>query len=502
MDTLSIDRLEVRYRMPLSRAGEADRLDRALRRMLDETLESALERAGFRATEEVCIRQVEVPVRLRLSADDDDLILAWSDALARGLRQAVAKGETSWVVRYTSRSHALLDLAAGAAAGDLRRAWAWRQLGLGPQSAGSAVQEIRTRSEAAEAFATALAAEPETIVPILHAVAETGHLERIAVLLPPEIWVELAREALRVAGAPVEVLTGEELFGGDEEGIQKAASPDLKIARRMIADSPIGRMAHRISAPRTVPALAALAVLDADPGFAHRSVATWRAVLAAVAHSVEALSETPRPQTAREGIAETISALDPAARSEAVEMIEDDRPLLDVRREGFTQFGGLLFLVGLVEELGGGAPLPAEGGAMGEGSGVRSLRWHLHQLGLALVPAAPADPAVLAFAGLPPESQPPSEGEDPPSPEEQAVLASWVERIAAALAVRLHREDTQAAELLAAVCRRRARIVADPGWIEVHLSLDEVAVDVRRAGLDLDPGWVPWLGVVLRFRYE
>jgi len=499
MDTLSIDRLEVRYRMPLSRAQEADRLDRALRRVLDEALESALERAGFSPTEEVCIREVEVPVRLRLSAGDDDLILAWSDALARGLRQAVAAGETSRVVRYTSRAHALLDLAAGAAAGDLRRAWAWRQLGIGPASAGSTVQEVRTPREAAEAYATALAAEPETIVPILRAVAEAGHLEHLVAVLPPEIWVELAREALRVAGAPAEAL-GEESWGGweEKEEVQDAASSDRKIVRRAVAASPIGRISAS-SASGSLPALAVLAVLDADPGFASRPAAAWREALAAVAQSRETAVETPRPPAAREEIAETAAVPNPVA---APEMVAADRPLLDVRREGFTQFGGLLFLVGLVEELGGGAHLPVEGGAMGEGSGVRSLRWHLHQLGLALIPALPDDPAILAFAGLPPESQPPSEGEDPPSPEEQAALAIWVGKIAAALAVRLHREETPAAELLAAVCRRRARIVADPGWIEIHLSLDEVAVDVRRAGLDLDPGWVPWLGVVLRFRYD
>jgi hypothetical protein len=45
-------------------------------------------------------------------------------------------------------------------------------------------------------------------------------------------------------------------------------------------------------------------------------------------------------------------------------------------------------------------------------------------------------------------------------------------------------------------------VVADPGWIEVHLSLDDVSTPLRRARLDLDPGWVPWLGVVLRFVYD
>jgi hypothetical protein len=51
------------------------------------------------------------------------------------------------------------------------------------------------------------------------------------------------------------------------------------------------------------------------------------------------------------------------------------------------------------------------------------------------------------------------------------------------------------------VCRRQAVITADPGWIDIHLRLDEVDVNVRRAGLDLDPGYLPWLGCVVRFCY-
>jgi hypothetical protein len=44
-------------------------------------------------------------------------------------------------------------------------------------------------------------------------------------------------------------------------------------------------------------------------------------------------------------------------------------------------------------------------------------------------------------------------------------------------------------------------IVADPGWLEVRLNVDDVDLMVRRAGLDLDPGWLDWLGTVVVFRY-
>jgi hypothetical protein len=50
--------------------------------------------------------------------------------------------------------------------------------------------------------------------------------------------------------------------------------------------------------------------------------------------------------------------------------------------------------------------------------------------------------------------------------------------------------------------RRRGQICATRGWIRVVLPADSADVTVRAAGLDLDPGWVPWLGVVVEYRYE
>ena len=54
-------------------------------------------------------------------------------------------------------------------------------------------------------------------------------------------------------------------------------------------------------------------------------------------------------------------------------------------------------------------------------------------------------------------------------------------------------------EVVREVALRRGGISWEPGWVDVHLRLDDVDVDIRRAGLDLDPGWVPWLGTVVRF---
>jgi hypothetical protein len=201
------------------------------------------------------------------------------------------------------------------------------------------------------------------------------------------------------------------------------------------------------------------------------------------------------------------------------------------RQRGHTRFGGLLFLLHVVDALG----LPDQWSDAGP-LAARPLRVALHGLALALLRdaghdgVAPGDPAVLAFAGLRPLDPLPclrlqpsttAHGEtetrrrDEGSPwrgEEQAILDDAAKRIAGALAERLEppsprlRASAAAppdalAAPLARLVERRAEVVADPGWIEVRLALDAVDTRVRRAGLDLDPGYVPWLGVVVKFRY-
>ena len=74
---------------------------------------------------------------------------------------------------------------------------------------------------------------------------------------------------------------------------------------------------------------------------------------------------------------------------------------------------------------------------------------------------------------------------------------AFAKRIEAALEERIEEKPP-----IAFVCHRRGEIVADPGWIEVRLSLTDVETAIRGAGLDLDAGHIPWLGVVVRFVYD
>jgi hypothetical protein len=170
---------------------------------------------------------------------------------------------------------------------------------------------------------------------------------------------------------------------------------------------------------------------------------------------------------------------------------------LPTRARAPTAFGGLLFLLNLATDLRWPArwldePLLA----------ARGMRWGMYQLALRLLPLANQDdPAALAFAGLPPGAGAPDAEAPAPCAGEETALAALRGALLAAVRARLPQAPESDAALLTAVCRREGEILADPGWLEVRLSLDEVRTEIRVAGLDLDPGWVPWLGLVIRFVY-
>jgi hypothetical protein len=257
-----------------------------------------------------------------------------------------------------------------------------------------------------------------------------------------------------------------------------------------------------------------LVSLEVEPGMFRASREASAALVDAVARLL--------PRTEADGAEDSHTTLDestgePSAESTTVESSppdsrrretrgadegdEDERDENTLpesaRQRGFTRFGGLMYLLGVIEDVGLHEEMAAHA-LLSE----RTLRWTLQQVALRLMPLDADDAAALAFAGLRPEEVAPAEHEAPPDDAEAAVLDSFVARIVAALRVRLERPEQAADELLRFVCLRRAEVVAEPGWIDVYMSLDEVSTEIRRAGLDLNPGYVAWLGVVVRFVYE
>jgi len=570
MDTLHIRKFAVRYRLTPSAEHERERLDKVLRAVVDEALELALERAGVAAHEEICLRSLAVPVRLRLSRGDSALAREWSNALAHALRRATGGVWSRHIVRYGSRAQAMIDLAFSVARGNYERAWAWKQIGIWHGS------EWPSASEAVIELLGSLVAEPINIVPVLRAFggpqAADGLFARMASRMTPTQWIVLARAALAGAGA------SPALLAHAEPGV--AETP--RQARRLLAASSIApRIIESVPLEDTDlrRALAALLILDAEPsilpGGGRRAVAHIAAV-ADVLHPTVARSALGRsvpekpaapaatsggstsparesrspesmgrsaPEKPRGGAqlpnesqfdvkhprplgqqsrpeSESFAAENApfpgeeeqqAERAEPFELTEsaasaahdapDEHPIPKVRRRAVTAFGGLLLLLRVIEDLGLPKEIPETASLAG-----RSFRWVLHRLAIALVPSevpiSEDDAAVLAFAGLQPDDAPPSRGEDAATERELAAIDAFCARIESRLGELFADEQLMQSELLPFVCNRHAEIVTDPGWIDIHLSLDDVTTAIRRAGLDLDPGYLPWLGVVVRFIYE
>jgi len=553
MDTLAIRRMRNRCRLPAGDTGVLRaRVAAVTDDLLDGALGAALERAGVRPEEEVCVRRVLVRTRLARRRSDAALAADWGAAIAEALRTTMTRGGAD-VVRYGSRMHAWIDCAEGVARGDLARAWAWRRLlgWRGGDDAGPA--------SAAAALVRALAAEGHAVVPVLTGLARGGTLASLAQHLDEAAWFLLAAAALDAHEAPrallaVEASAADSLAPSAADG---AAEPVVSAsdAVQSLRTSPLAALAAWVQ-PHTAVPIAVLVRLAAEPAFARRAGETARAQVAALARGMLArargIEEPPgaTPGETREPFSRRATAHRPERRStstgrgpdkksaatvygdaaEARRTPDETRPQTratepeqspepntpsppaSVRTEGETDWGGLLLLLNVLASIPSFprfecSPDDAQRG-VGAPDGTlrplaaRPLRWTLHRLALALVPAREDDAAVLAFCGLAPDAAPPSHGESPPDADEARAIAA----LALAVTTRLHAaigtQDEAPDVLRLRLAHRPARILADPGWIEVRYPLATLATPVRRAGLDLNPDWLPWLGAVVRFVYE
>jgi hypothetical protein len=466
-----VRRMQAHYVVPASNAGARARINRALDAAVNDILEAALERAGVPLDEQICVRSVNVAARLRLDMPDSALALAWAVALGDGIACEVREGGPN-VVRYRSRSQALVDLVLSASRGDARRAWAWRQLGLW-SGADDASREVL----ASRALAT-LACEAHAAPAVIAEVAERGGPESLIALArfgTPVEWASLERAVLGAAGA--ETTRESSTDEASPSGIAHIVARIRRVSRIAIANRECGML------PATAAhALATLALFEAAPDIALAASSPIGAIRSALAPSA---SPSERP-------------ISPATHG------PDAGELAPRVREGAaTHAGGLLFLLHVVRDTDLPAMIAAE--PLLE---TRGLRWTLHRLALSIGRLEPTDPAALAFCGLSPSRMPPSHDEPAPSIRELKLIDSYHRLVVDALRARLGNVDhggaeqgNDAAAVLSSVIRRRAEIVADPAWIEARFSLDDVSVAIRRSGLDLNLDWLPWLGAVVRFAY-
>jgi len=561
-----IGRLQVRWRTDAElRQADRARLDGLVRELCDGPLEGALTDIPGGQAAEVCIRRVVVPPHhARWGTADAELLAGWAGAIGRAVRATTGPGGD--VVRFASRAHAQADLVVSVLAGDRERIWAWRLLGLWPAGDWTDAEAVgRTVAAAAAERPGALVAMAVAAARAARLGRFTEYLGPAALTeFTRRAWRQAGGTDRPRAGGPAgpadTAVTGR-LAALLRQRSQIVAAALALPAARLAAPAGPDDAAPAVSsrppdrpAPSAGPApsarpgplaesLAALAMLEVEPAMAAHPAA-WPAVAATACGLLPTTDDMPRPPSptptagrpdpprgapAGAGRGPRRPGEGPARRPDPPEgetaragpLAEGDAaPLPDraAARAGLlaeggarpappgagatTSWGGLLFLLPVVSELGIPASMTADPGDDSVG-----LRPVLHELGRQLLaraapdakPPGAGDPALLAFCGLVPGSEPPGR----PGTAATRRIGRAAGAVAAALRERLTGPAPQRGDqaLLLGVCRRHAVIHADPGWIDVDLRLDEVDVDVRRAGLDLDPGYLPWLGCVVRFRY-
>lgn len=527
--SVTVDRLTVRWHPHTDPDGAARRrLDGLVARLRDDALEDALTgMAGDRDTL-VCLRRLAVDHRMNWALADAELVAGWGRALADAATAALAAGGSD-VVRFLSRAHARRDLVTAVLADDRGRAWAWEMLRLWPP--GGAVDGSCDGEALRLALADAQAEGTAPVVALVVAAAATGRLDRFVALAGAAALADLTERAWLSAGGSVELsrAVAPPPFGWDGQAASRAslmsAGPPSAARRPVPAavDQPPGATGQPAMDGHTAPkalapgsdvpapgtygtASARLAQVVAERSVIHAATLDDADMDIAVARLLAALAvlevepAAARTAAAAEAVAALVDLRAAAPPADGAQAGAVAAPTYHRVQSWRTGWGGLLFLLPLVAEVG----LPDRVATDPDRYGP-ALRPVLHALARRIIaravpdggPAAPDDPAVLAFCGLPPDREPPR-----PVPVVDDPIDDEADGVVAALRRRLVVDDSIAERaLLFATCRRRAEVEADPGWIEVRLDLDEVSIEVRRAGLDLDPGHLPWLGCVVRFRY-
>ncbi len=493
MRDVEIQRMRSRYHLAPSQLGQRQRLDRVLAGVLDRGLEQAMDRAGVGDTEEICIREIEVVIRIRLNAADADLEALWSKALA----DAIARGAA---VRYPSLRAALWEMTRSVMAGNYVRAWAWRQLGFWDSG-----DSQPARTDAVREWARAMAGSPEAIVPIVRKLAADRRGAAFLSELPVALWIHLARAAVVVAGGRAEWVADAAQPGIAETAAEARRAADAwpwrdslrqctelaegraaVAALMLLAEMPESFSGRAIHARTLLDATAAALFEPRRFRTAPKENRPDEETSGQPARRVEPHQQfqdeaTPRGRAASSAGEPTTSSAEPSPETSSG--AEEDRAVAE------TAFGGLLFLLRLLE--------PADIEMRG-----RPVRWTLHQLAMALTGADEDDPGALAFSGLGADARPPSREFQPASEIELERLDGMRLHLREQLTAALDDPGIPLEEAIDFVCRRRAKIAADPGWIDAIFPLAEVSTAIRRAGLDLDPGFIRWLGVVVRFLYE
>lgn len=522
--SLSIGRLRSHFRSPVALDEHALHQWHGA---LAETDASSLVDQLVGPDEWLLIRQLDLSVSWQPESARIDVGQRWSRALEQAIEAAANSPGHPDVVRYVSRRHGLADLLYRSALGESQRQWAWLRMGW-IDRLGQLPDKVLHQG------LSHLLSQPEWIWPMLHgwvgAEAHTGALNALLNAVPDSWWSLLFMRS--PGSAPyAQTLSPSNHAMGHGTPDHRAASPHAYASPTPGLDldpthlSGLAQDLWRWLRQRPAMAERHAAVLSVllssmawpgrgvAPGLARQRVAWAREVVRQAALMRQPLRREPvqdlheavdassslvqdaiRPDTTRPHTLEGGHDA-PSPQPEPNDALPAAPDLPEAATWLSTAWAGALFWLRLALQPGvlGQAPVLASSSLADD---LPDTTGHA-LLALSVALGVPdGDPAQLAMVGGQwPEGHPDAATDQALQAQAGQQVQRWSQWLA-----------EQAPDLpeprVQTVCQRAGRLRLEPGWIELHLPLDQVDTRIRRLGLDIDPGHLMALGCVLRICYD
>lgn len=554
-----IHTLRSRYHLHEVDSEQLDRLHAINSQIYSDEMDSILDEIGVHPREEICIKELRVPVYIKSTHTRHRAHSKWRSALMRALKTEIDSHESS-VIRYPSRLYLYLDIAESALTGDRSRIWAWKQAGF------TELEENTSTHNLINSFVRRLYKQDRKLfVPIAKELAKRVRLTEFLTYLDTSQCQLLASIVASVYGISIPHTSTEKFNTNREYALRK-----VKKATEVLRVTRIGNHCMHNPLPLSEDKIALLTMLSiveageggsitnddfislflvlkgtlASPGIrtelnalnkknefgesylsddeyqskempspskgdkqnedsarAEDSNATFQdsqydAGAAIECNSVRNKDGEPTPLTGHSNGAQSKTSIMPNENNSNETDIYHHLETSIENNKVRTQYAGLFYLITLFSKNGFYKEL-----SVNEVISQRVYGWVLFEIASRLLPHDANDPTLLVFSGFAPDDEQPNTLVSPAEENEVLELDMLAGNVLQMLS-ELFGDENEFDRDFHDLFTIEAEIIYEPGWIEVIYPITCINTLLRRHGLDLDPGYVEWLGAVIKFRYE
>jgi hypothetical protein len=539
MSTVKVQQVLRRYHLKSSERDLQPRLNLLTETVLRDQLGSVLAESGIGSSELVCIKELHLKMYYDNNKSDFEISELWRKALLKSVYQQLGKSNRVDLIRYPSRIEAIKSVARSLTVGELNHQWAWQQLGI---TDGKSTQLHQVKDQ----WIAYLTIHPHLLIPVFKGLMTEGTFIKLLErnVLGSDELIQLSDIASKFLGLEIDWSgiierqkeLNEQALGSKKLSLLLIKKPpgDLIMAllRSYQSTSELNFLFAESKSAIHVqnewkPALVKLlfwAVLEPGSNELNLTSSTKKTIEAKLL-DIWQLLDTEQPSLSSRKNAEFIS-------SDNLHLPRQQNVMLGSKGDGgkefysddelisgnptnkkslFSQFGGLLFLLNKLEQEDVLKRLQQPQFSK------RSMSWCLENFCWILLPQSKGDESVNVFSGRLFDKHQNDETAQAICQEEKQLLndiaVEFKQKIVSSLSPPSRNGSVNSpmngpensadnSDLFTNLCRRKARIEAQPGWVNVFYELDSVDTTVRAAGLDLNPDYLPWLAYVVKFYYE